>query len=254
MLILLSPAKTMTGTSTIKVPGATVPFFQKEANEIALNMAQYTKEELEKRLKLSPKLAIESYNRYQEFHSPESAPLQAILTYTGVVFQHIKPDDFTAEDFLFAHDHVRFVSICYGLLRPLDAIKPYRMEYTIRLPEFGTGNMYAFWKKRQTDLLIDEVNKAGGILLNLASMDVQPAFDWEKVEKSVQVITPDFKVVKNGKAKTIVIYAKMARGEMTRYIIKNRITNPEEVKHFNWEGFHYIEQESDSKNWSFLQQ
>lgn len=253
MLILLSPAKTMTGTSKTKAPAATAPAFQAEANEIALNMAQYAKDELEKQLKLSPKLAVESYNRYQEFHSPESRPLQAILAYTGVVFKHIDPTDFTTEDFLFAQDHVRFVSICYGLLRPLDGIKPYRMEYDIRLPELGGGNMYAYWREKQTDYLIHEVKQAGGILFNLASMDVQPAFDWKKVEEAVRVITPDFKVVKNGKAKTIVIYAKMARGQMTRHIIKNRITNPEVLKNFSWEGYHYIEEESDRNHWSFLQ-
>lgn len=253
MLILLSPAKTMTGTSTIKAPAATVPFFQQEANEIALNMAQFSKKELEKKLNLSPKLSLESYERYRIFHSPESAPLQAILAYTGVVFKHINPKDFTAEDFLFAQEHVRFVSICYGLLCPLDGIKPYRMEYEIRLPELGTGNMYAYWRDKQTDRLIEEVKKTGGILLNLASVDIQPAFDWKKVQAAVHVITPDFKVVKNGKAKTVVIYAKMARGQMTRHIIKNKITNPEELKNFTWEGFHYVEEDSDNQHLVFLQ-
>lgn len=106
MLVLLSPAKTMAGSSKIKAPSATNPTFQKEANEIALSMAQFSKEELEKQLKLSPKLAIESYNRYQEFHSPDLQPLQSILAYTGVVFKHINPIDFTPEEFLFAQDHV----------------------------------------------------------------------------------------------------------------------------------------------------
>lgn len=253
MLTLLSPAKTMTGISNTKAPIATSPIFHAEANEIALNMAQFSKEELEKKLKLSPKLAIESYNRYQAFHSPELVPLQSILAYTGVVFKHIDPTDFTTDDFLFAQDHVRFVSICYGLLRPLDGIKPYRMEYDIRLPELGTGNMYAYWREIQTDRLINQVKKAGGILLNLASMDVQPAFDWKKVEESVRVITPDFKVMKNGKAKTVVIYAKMARGKMTRHIIKNRINNPEELKNFSWEGYLYTEEASDLNHWCFLQ-
>lgn len=253
MLVLLSPAKTMTGASKIRILEATIPVFQAEANEIALNMAQFSIRDLEKKLKLSPKLALESFHRFQEFHSGETSPLQAILAYTGVVFKHINPADFSAEDFLFAQEHVRFVSICYGLVRPLDAIKPYRMEYDIRLPELGGGNMYAYWRDLQTNLLIDEVNKAGGILFNLASMDVQPAFDWKKVEESVRVITPDFKVLKNGKARTVVIYAKMARGQMTRHIVKNRITSPEELKGFTWEGYHYVEEDSDRNRWTFLQ-
>lgn len=253
MHILLSPAKTITGTSKIKVPSGTIPQFQQAATDIALYMAQYSVEDLKRLLKLSPKLALESYERFQHFHSTDKRPLQALLAYTGVVFKHINPKDFSEEDFLFAQTHLRIVSICYGLLRPLDLIKPYRMEYDIKLPELGDGNMYNFWKGRQTQSLIKEVKADDNLLINLASMDVQPAFEWKKIEDSVRIITPEFKVWKNGKAETIVIYAKMARGQMSRYIIKNKISNPEELKSFTWEGFQYKETLSSENNWVFLQ-
>lgn len=253
MHILLSPAKTITGTSKIKVPSGTIPQFQQAATDIALYMAQYSVEDLKRLLKLSPKLALESYERFQHFHSTDERPLQALLAYTGVVFKHINPKDFSEKDFLFAQTHLRIVSICYGLLRPLDLIKPYRMEYDIKLPELGDGNMYNFWKGRQTQSLIKEVKADDNLLINLASMDVQPAFEWKKIEESVRIITPEFKVWKNGKAETIVIYAKMARGQMSRYIIKNKISNPEELKSFTWEGFQYKETLSSENNWVFLQ-
>lgn len=253
MHILLSPAKTMTGTSNIKAPGGTTPRFNREAMEIALHMAQFPADELGRLLKLSPKLMLESYKRFQNFHSSEEKPLQALLAYTGVVFKHIHPKDFTEEDFRFAQDHLRVVSPCYGLLRPLDQIKPYRMEYDVKLPELGEGNMYAYWRTRQTESLIEEVKADDGLLVNLTSMDIQPAFDWKTVEQSVRVVTPDFKVWKNGKADTVVIYAKMARGQMTRHIIRNRITDAEELKTFTWEGFHYREELSEKDRWVFLQ-
>lgn len=253
MHIILSPAKTMAGTSKIKAPAETKPLFRKEANEIALSMAQFPAEELGRLLKLSPKLAAETYHRFQDFHTTEIKPLQAILAYTGVVFKNINPRDFTEADFYFAQEHLRFASFGYGLLRPLDLIKPYRMEHDIKLPELGEGNMYHFWRPRQTQLLIDEVKADGGSLIYLASMDIQPSFDWKKVEQSVRVIMPDFKVWKNGKADTIVIYAKMARGQMTRHIIKNRISDPEELKGFSWEGFSYHEEMSEGNKWVFLQ-
>lgn len=129
MLIILTSAKTMTGTSKIKAPAGTMPRFAQEANEIALNMAQFSTDDLKKILKLNPKLALENYNRFQEFHTAEVHSLQALLAYTGVVFKNINPKDFTEDDFLYANDHLRIASICYGLLRPLDLIKPYRMEY-----------------------------------------------------------------------------------------------------------------------------
>ena len=100
MHIILSPAKTMAGTSKIKAPAGTTPRFNQEAIEIALHMAQYPAEELGRMLKLSPKLMMESYHRFQNFHSAEEEPLQALLAYTGVVFKNISPKDFTEEDFL----------------------------------------------------------------------------------------------------------------------------------------------------------
>lgn len=254
MLILLSPAKTMTGTSKIKAPQGTTPRFQQEANEIALNMTQFPIDELSRILKLSPKLAAECYRRYQDFHAEDNQPLQAILAYTGVVFKNISPKDFTEEDFLFSQEHMRFVSGCYGLLRPLDLIKPYRMEFDVKIPELGDGNMYTFWKDRQTNILIHDVRQGDGILLNLASLDIQPSFQWKEVERSVRIITPEFKIWKNGKAETIVIYAKMCRGQMSRYLIKNRISDPETLKAFTWEGFSYKESMSEGDNWVFLQE
>ena len=253
MLIILTSAKTMTGTSKIKAPAGTMPRFAQEANEIALNMAQFSTDDLKKILKLNPKLALENYNRFQEFHTAEVHSLQALLAYTGVVFKNINPKDFTEDDFLYANDHLRIASICYGLLRPLDLIKPYRMEYEVKLPELGEGNMYNYWRPRQTELLIDEVKKSDNILINLASQEIQGAYDWKKVGSTVRIITPEFKVWKDGKAQTIVIYMKMARGQMTRYILKNRITDPEALKNFSLEGFTYDESLSNGDNWVFLQ-
>lgn len=254
MQILLSPAKTMTGTSQTKAPHGTTPRFRQEAGEIALQMAQLPVGELSRILKISPKLAIENYQRFQEFHSADNPPLQALLAYTGVVFKNIGPKDFTEDDFLFAQRHMRFVSGCYGLLRPLDLIKPYRMGFDVKIPELEEGNMYTFWRDKQTNALIRDVTQDDGILMNLASQDIQPSFHWKEIERSVRVITPEFKVWKNGKANTIVIYAKMCRGQLSRHIVKNRISDPMEVKAFHWEGFSYKESMSEGDNWVFLQE
>ena len=161
----------MTGTTTINTPEATRPQFGEEAKMIALGMADMPVEELARILKINPKLATESYLRFQAFHSPEPSPIPALAAYTGVVFKHIHPEDFSMEDFRFAQEHLRIVSICYGLLRPLDAIKPYRMEYEVGFPETGTENMYAFWRPKQTQVLINNVRQDDGILFNLASQE-----------------------------------------------------------------------------------
>ena len=233
---------------------ATKPLFQHEAEEIAWYMTHLSVDELKRSLKLSPKLVLESYKRFQDFHAADDPGLPALLAYTGVVFKHIHPEDFTAADFNFARQYLKIVSICYGLLSASDLIKPYRMEYDIKIPELTEGNMYQFWQGKQTQPLIDAVRADDGILLNLASQDVQPAFHWKQIEKEVRVITPEFKIRKDGKLKTIVIYAKMARGEMCRQIIRQQIQDPEAVKAFEWEGFHYRDDLSTENNWVFLQE
>lgn len=244
----------MTGTTDIIAPQGSTPRFQDKAQALALLMAQLPAEDLAAILKISPKVAADAYWRFQEFHSTERPGLQAVLAYTGVVFQHLQPADFTTEEFLFAQKHLKIASGCYGTLRALDLIKPYRMEFNTKVPDLPESIIANFWKERQTQILIDDIRNDDGLLVNLASQDIQPAYHWKRIACETRIITPDFKVYKQGKQKTIVIYAKMARGEMTRHIIKRQITDVEALKEFQWEGFTYKEELSTPNNWVFLQE
>lgn len=239
MLILLSCAKTMSVSTKIKTPLISMPRFINEANDIALQMSQYSVEELEKLLHVNAKIAVENYKRYETFLSTEAPILPAILAYTGIVFKKLNPKDFTTDDFEYAQNHLLLTSFCYGLLRPLDQIHPYRLEGKVKLPEYGGETLFVYWRSRLTQTFIDDINAAGGVLCNLASDEMRSLFDWKLVESSVRVITPEFSVLKGDKRTSIVIYTKMMRGEMTRFILKNRITNPEELKNFESEGFQY---------------
>ncbi len=252
MLILLSCAKTMSFTSKVKTPLLTEPRFQSEASGIALQMSQFPLEELERLLRINGKLAVENYNRYQEFHDDAVPQLPALLAYTGIVFKRLNPKDFSVEDFLYAQDHLRLTSFCYGLLRPLDVIRPYRLEGDVQLPEPGGQSMFAYWRSRLTDAFIEDIKACGGVLCNLASEEMKGLFDWNRVEREVTVVTPEFHTWKNGKLATIVIYTKMARGEMTRFILQNRITSVEALKAFTWEGFQWNGQLSDAGRLVFV--
>ncbi|WP_418696295.1 peroxide stress protein YaaA [Bacteroides sp.] len=237
MLTFISCAKTMASRSSIAVPEITIPKFEAEAVENALEMSQYSTAELEKLLRVNAKIAAENRLRYHDFCSEDNRPMPALCAYTGAVFKRILPKDFTADDFYYAQEHLRITSFLYGLLRPLDGIKPYRLEGDVCLPEKGGISMFDYWKPLMTDYFISEIKKQGGVLLNLASGEMKDLFDWKRVEQEVRVVTPDFQVWKGGDLKTIVIYAKMCRGEMARFIIKNRIERPEDLKAFTWEGF-----------------
>lgn len=252
MLILLSCAKTMNDGSKLKTPPATQPRFQTEAAEVALQMSQFSVEELERLLRVNPKIAVENYRRFQNFHSEDTRQLSALLAYTGIVFKRLNPKDFSADDFLYAQDHLRLTSFCYGLLRPLDLIRLYRLEGDVQLPEPGGRSMFDYWKPLLTDLFIEEIKKSGGVLCNLASDEMRGLFDWKRVEREVRIVTPEFHVWKGNKLGTIVVYTKMCRGEMTRFILKNRIEAPEQLKSFSWEGFEYSEHLSDGRKMVFI--
>ena len=209
-----------------------------------LEMSQMPVAELEKLLRVNAKIAAENRLRFHDFCSEDNRPMPAIGAYTGAVFKRILPKDFTADDFRYAQEHLRITSFLYGLLRPLDGIKPYRLEGDVCLPEKGGVSMFDYWKPLLTDCFIAEIKRQGGVLVNLASGEMKDLFDWKRVEKEVRVVTPEFRIWKDGGLKTVVIYAKMCRGEMVRYIIKERVDSPEGLRGFSWEGFAFDEKRS----------
>lgn len=251
MMIYISCAKTMTANCKQKVPFTSQPFFLDEARQNVMDISQFSKDELGCMLKINSKLAAENYFRYHNFFSDDNEGLPAILSYTGMVFKRLAVKDFSDDDFRYAQEHLFITSFLYGLLRPLDVIKNYRLEGDVKLPERGNMSMFDYWKPVLTDFFIGEIKRRGGVLVNLASNEMKELFDWKRVCREVRVITPDFHVYKNGKLSTVVIYAKMCRGEMTRFIIKNRIENPEQIKSFEWEGFCYNESESSGDHLVF---
>lgn len=234
------------------VPFTTQPLYRENASQIALYMSQRSVSELEELLRVNPQIALENQQRYQTFHSPDSVELPAVFAYSGIVFKHVDAAHYTDKEFEYAQRHLRLTSFVYGLLRPLDLIKQYRLEGNVVLPELNNETLFNYWKGILTDQFIRDVNDAGGMLCNLASNEMRSLFQWAKVKKSLKrIITPEFKIWKNGKYKTIVVYTKMCRGEMAKYILKNQIEDPEQLKAFEWEGFRFNTQLSKEDNWVF---
>lgn len=238
MQILIACAKIMTGLCGQKIPFCTEPAFQTQANGIAAQLAGYTVEELQQMLHVNMQIAKENKLRYLSFFDARRR-LPAVFCYDGMVFRKLAPETFDGDTLLYANRHLFIGSFLYGLLRPLDMINAYRLEGDVVLPGNGHQSMYDYWKPVLTDWFIEKVKADDGILVNLASSEFRDIFDWKRVKKELTVVTPEFKVEKDGKLKTIVIYAKMCRGAMAKWMLQNRISNPEALKGFEYEGFSY---------------
>jgi cytoplasmic iron level regulating protein YaaA (DUF328/UPF0246 family) len=196
-------------------------------------------------LHVNRQIAADNWQRYQSFFD-ESCRQPAVFSYDGMVFQKIAPETMTDDELHYANQHLFIGSFLYGLLRPLDLISKYRLEGNVELPENGGLSMFDYWKPILTDWFIEQVKADDGILMNLASDEFRIIFDWKRVEKELTVISPEFKVEKGGKLKTIVIYTKMCRGAMTRWILQNRITQISDLGSFEYEGYKW------ENDWSYI--
>lgn len=252
MQTFISCAKTMTEKAANAPFSLTEPQFLPQAREIALRCASLSADELGRLLRVNPQLAALNYLRYQHFYDDTVSVLPALLSYTGMVFKHISPTDFTPQDWSYAQEHLLITSFLYGLLRPADAIRNYRMEGNVRLPDMDGQTLFAYWRGILTDFLISRVQAQGGVLVNLASAEMKELFDWKRVTDTVRVITPEFRQLHAGRMRTVVIYTKMCRGEMVRYIVRHRLSDPESLKDFEWEGYRFQPSSSHGDDWFFV--
>lgn len=249
MLALISPAKTMHYGATIPTTGSQ-PRFMDHTNHIASLMLNYSVSELELIFKISNPIARELKLRFSNIFDDSISGLTAVDSYDGVVYKHIKRE-FSTEELEYLQSKIRISSLLYGVLRPLDLVKPYRMEGFVRL----SGSDQAvdrYWRDIQTQTLIEDVNSSGGVLLYLASKQEQSAFHWREVKRAIRVIDIEFLQYKGDKLRQVVIYTKMARGEMIRYMVDNRIEDIQLLKSFEWSGYRYSATHSSDDKWVWV--
>ena len=240
MHIVISPAKTIDMKSKVPVSTYSVFMFTDEAEELAGILKQKSREELKELMGISDSLAKLNYDRYRNWHFPfsDEEGRQALFAFKGDVYAGLDAYNLPGGSIRFAQEHLFILSGLYGLLRPLDMILPYRLEMGTKLKNPKGDNLYKYWGDKITDAINEEMEKnSSGILVNLASNEYFKSIGLKKLK--AKVITPVFKNSKNGEYKVISIYAKRARGLMTRFILNNRITDPEELNGFNEEGYYY---------------
>ena len=237
MQIILASAKIMNDRAMMPVGiTATTPLFQREAQSLASDMMQYPAETLAEMLGCSQAIASQNRLRYLRFND-QHEPLPAILAYHGQAYKHLKAETLDPGTLQYAQDHLWVMSFLYGLLRPLDDIRPYRLEGHVELPSAGDGTLFDYWKPRLTQALIDSVKADDGVLIHLATEEFQRLVDWQRVKREVRVVQPMFLVRKGDTLKVQAVWAKTCRGAMARMILQERLSVPEDLTAFQYEGY-----------------
>ena len=247
MLIVISPAKTLDFETPPKVPTFTIPDFLDDSAELIDELRSYEPYRLGDLMGISPKLADLNSNRYHNWSLPFTADnaKQSVLAFKGDVYAGLGADNLSADDLQFAQAHLRILSGLYGVLKPLDLMQPYRLEMGTKLKNRRGKDLYDFWDDRINKTLNDELaGQDSPVLVNLASNEYFKSVQPESL--NARVVTPTFKEARNGDYKFISFTAKKARGLMSRYIIRNRLADPEDLRGFDLEGYRYNDALSDT--------
>jgi hypothetical protein len=252
MLIVVSPAKNLDYESPVPLKKYTQPELLEHSKILVERCATLTPAEISSLMGISDKLAGLNAARFAQWSlpfTPENAR-QAIVAFNGDVYTGLEAASFNEDDYDFAQQHLRILSGLYGVLRPLDLMQPYRLEMGTKLNNERGSNLYQFWG----DIITEKLNTAlveqgDNYLINLASNEYFKAV--HKKQLNGEIITPIFKDWKNGQYKIISFFAKKARGLMARYIIKNKLTDVAQVKHFDLAGYHFDESLSKGNEWVF---
>lgn len=252
MLMVISPAKKLDFESPSKTKSFSDADFLDDAEELIAQLRDLTPPGVSELMKISDKLGDLNFGRYLNWDKNLTLDnaKQALLAFKGDVYIGIDAETLTQKDLKWAQNRLRILSGLYGLLRPLDLIKPYRLEMGTRFANDRGKDLYAFWGSKLTDSLNKILaSEAHPSVVNLASIEYFKSINVKNLD--AEVITPVFKDWKGDKYKIISFYAKKARGLMVGYAIRNRIEDVEKLKQFDSEGYRYNAAMSSAREWVF---
>ncbi len=248
MLVVVSPAKKLDMNPAEDVT-PTRPAFHAEAAELASVAQKLTVGDLQKLMKISEPLARLNADRFAEFGTMPEKP--AALAFAGDTYQGLEAGSLEPDEMDWAQDHFRILSGLYGLLRPRDAIQPYRLEMGSRLKTAHGTSLYDYWGDMIAKALNAQADAIGiDTLINCASQEYFGAVDRDALR--LRVVTPVFMEEKAGTPKVVSFYAKKARGAMARFVIQNRLTDPQALKEFDTGGYRYNDEMSTDDSPVFL--
>ncbi len=240
MLVVISPAKRLDFSSTVPKSALSQPDFQSDAFSLSKSARRLSVPKLRKLMSISEALAKRAQDQFKVFEElpdPDSTK-PAILAFAGDTYIGLDAASLEAEELDYAQNHLRILSGLYGLLRPMDAIQPFRLEMGSRLATRKGKNLYAYWGNRLSEALNETAkSSAARFIINCASVEYFTALPADQL--SVPVISPVFMEMRGDEPKIISFSAKRARGSMARFIIQNRFTDPDALQCFDLGGYRY---------------
>ncbi|WP_285017403.1 peroxide stress protein YaaA [Novosphingobium sp. fls2-241-R2A-195] len=247
MIALLSPAKTLDFERVLPPLAVSTPHFVEEATSLARSAANLTQKRLSELMHISPRLAKLNADRFRDF--PELPERQALFAFAGDVYTGFEAHTLDEPGVTFAQDHLRMLSGLYGLLRPLDTIKPYRLEMGTRWAP-RHKSLTDWWGDRIAALLREQVAEEGsGVVLNLASQEYFAAVSGRL--SGIRVIEVEFREPGPNGPRFISFNAKRARGMMARWMCEHYITDVDAMRGFDTDGYRFDAEESDADRWRF---
>jgi len=255
MLMVISPAKTLDFETLPTTSEHTTPDFLDDSAELIEQLRELSPHDVSALMKISDKLGNLNFDRFLSWDrkfTPDNAK-QALLAFKGDVYTGLNAESMSGDDLLWAQDHLRILSGLYGLLRPLDLIQAYRLEMGTKLANGRGKDLYQFWGSKITEALNQQqADESLPVLVNLASNEYFKSVQSKQL--NAEIITPVFKDWKGDKYKIISFYAKKARGLMVAYIIRNRLSDVEQIKSFDSEGYVYNPAMSSAREWVFTRE
>jgi cytoplasmic iron level regulating protein YaaA (DUF328/UPF0246 family) len=253
MKILISPAKSINEHCEFPSFDYTQPTFSKEAKALAGKLKKMKAKDIMELMHVSKDIAELNVHRNKSWYlsaEPTEEVRPAAFLFTGEVYKGLDVESLSAKELEKAQQNLRILSGMYGLLKPMDLIYPYRLEMGTRWEiKEGITNLYQYWGDKLTKSLLKETQK-GEAIINLASGEYNKAIQWKKIKNPV--VTPVFKEFKNGEYKVVMIFAKHARGAMARYILQHDLSDIEELKGYQVDGYSFDEKQSSDSEWVFV--
>lgn len=255
MLALVSPAKKMDFESECSTEVVTKPRFLRETKDLIKITKDLSTSDLQGLMKISEKLAILNYDRFQNFSTPFNVDnaRPAALAFKGDTYVGLDAGSLSSDDLSYAQDRLGILSGLYGLLKPLDLIQAYRLEMGTKLSNARGKDLYDFWGSRIAEACNDLVEThKDKTVISLASNEYIKAMNPKALNGPL--ITCHFKELKSGEPKVVGLFAKRARGAMARYMVQNRIEQPDGLKKFKEDGYYFEKSLSDKENFVFLRE